>query len=354
MKKRRSGIIDNYNRFLRCIMAKTVKMQDIAEKLGVSTMTVSKALSGKSGVSEQTRQRIKELAEEMGYVLPAGEREGEKRSYNVGVILADYYSYSMATFYWKLYQEICTNAVQNNCFVILEMISPSDEANENLPKMVSENKVDGVIVLGNMKKSYLERLEKTKVPVVFMDFYNMDICEDSVISNSFYGTYKITNYLFRKGHRDIAFVGNIHTTMSIMDRFLGYEKSLISHGIKLREDWIISDRESERVSYEDINLPEQMPTAFVCNCDQTASTLINCLKKAGYRVPEDISVVGYDDYLYPGLCDVGITTYGVNMTSMALKGIRLMIEKVEDPGHKKGTHIMDGYLVERDSVKEYR
>ena len=67
-------------------MAKTVKMQDIAEKLGVSTMTVSKALSGKSGVSEQTRQRIKELAEEMGYVLPAGEREGEKRSYNVGVI----------------------------------------------------------------------------------------------------------------------------------------------------------------------------------------------------------------------------------------------------------------------------
>ena len=173
-----------------------------------------------------------------------------------------------ATFYWKLYQEICTNAVQNNCFVILEMISPSDEENENLPKMVSENKVDGVIVLGNMKKSYLERLEKTKVPVVFMDFYNMDICEDSVISNSFYGTYKITNYLFRKGHRDIAFVGNIHTTMSIMDRFLGYEKSLISHGIKLREDWIISDRESERVSYEDITLPEQMPTAFVCNCDQ--------------------------------------------------------------------------------------
>ena len=51
---------------------------------------------------------------------------------------------------------------------------------------------------------------------------------------------------------------------------------------------------------------------------------------------------------------MGITTYGVNMTSMALKGIRLMIEKVEDPGHKKGTHIMDGYLVERDSVKEYR
>lgn len=117
-------------------------------------------------------------------------------------------------------------------------------------------------------------------------------------------------------------------------------------------DWIISDRESERECYEDIVLPDQMPTAFVCNCDQTASTLITCLKKAGFRVPEDISVVGYDDYLYPGLCDVGITTYGVNMTSMALKGIRLIVEKVEDPRHKKGTHIMDGYLIERDSVKE--
>lgn len=334
-------------------MAKTVKMQDIAQKLGVSTMTVSKALSGKSGVSEQTRQRIKDLAVEMGYVFPAGEREGEKRSYNVGVVLADYYSYSMATFYWKLYQEICTNAVPQNCFVMLEMISPSDEENGKLPKMITENKVDGVIVLGSMKEGYLEQLEKTRIPVVFMDFYNMDICEDSVISNSFYGTYKITNYLFRKGHRDIAFVGNIHTTMSIMDRYLGYEKSLISHGVPVREEWIISDRESERACYETIALPEKMPTAFVCNCDQTASTLITSLKKAGYSVPEDVSVVGYDDYLYPGLCEVGITTYGVDMTKMALKGIRLIVEKVEDPQHRKSTHIMDGYLVERDSVKEF-
>ena len=81
------------------------------------------------------------------------------------MILADYYSYSMATFYWKLYQEICTNAVQNNCFVILEMISPSDEENENLPKMVSENKVDGVIVLGSMKEKLSGTAKRRKVPV---------------------------------------------------------------------------------------------------------------------------------------------------------------------------------------------
>lgn len=336
-------------------MAKTVKMQDIAQKLGVSTMTVSKALAGKSGVSEQTRQKVKALAAEMGYVLPSGEKDGGHRSYNVGVLLADYYADSMATFYWKLYQEICTNAVSQNCFAMLEMVSPADEENAVLPRILRENKVDGIIVLGSMKTEYLKALEANgNIPLVFMDFYNMDICEDSVISNSFYGTYKITNYLFRKGHKDIAFVGNIHSTMSIMDRYLGYEKSLIEHGMKVREEWVIPDRAEEREYYDSIPLPKELPTAFVCNCDQTASNLIAGLKAAGVRVPEDVSVVGYDDYLYPGLCDVGITTYGVNMASMALKGIRLMIDKLEEPAHQRGIHIMDGYLIERESVLDIR
>lgn len=332
-------------------MAKSVKMQDIAQRLGVSTMTVSKALAGKSGVSEQTRQKIKALASEMGYIVPSAEKESGQRSYNVGVLLADYYADTMATFYWKLYQEICTNAVSQNCFAMLEMISPEDEQTPNLPRLVMENKVDGIIVLGSMKTEYLQLLQKSaNVPLVFMDFYNMDICEDCVISNSFYGTYKITNYLFRKGHKDIAFVGNIHTTMSIMDRYLGYEKSLLEHGGTIRPEWIVPDRASEREYYDVLTLPPELPSAFVCNCDQTASALIASLKAAGLRVPEDVSVVGYDDYLYPGLCEVGITTYGVNMASMALKGIRLMIDKIEDPSHQQRIHIMDGYLIERESV----
>ncbi len=333
-------------------MAKAVKMQDIAARLGVSTMTVSKALSGKSGVSEETREKVKQLAEEMGYIAPGSEKDDTGKSYNIGVLLSEYYAGQSATFYWKLYQEICTKAADKNCFVMLEILSVADETDKKLPKLLQERKIDGLIILGSAESEYLKNLEqKSNVPLVYMDFYDSSIHEDSVISNSFYGTYRLTNYLFEKGHRKIAFVGNMNANMSIMDRYLGYQKSLLEHGKELRAEWIIPDRDHEREGYEKINLPEDMPTAFVCNCDLVASKLIKELNEAEYRVPEDISVVGYDDYIFPGLCNVGITSYGVDMSHMACKGIKVLLKKIEGKIYHKSLHVIEGYLVERNSVR---
>ena len=332
-------------------MAKAVKMKDIAQRLNVSTMTVSKALSGKPGVSEVMREKIKTLAFEMGYI-PSGEiREGMKKSYNIGVILAKYYTEKWATFYWKMYQEINTRAVEQNCFVLLEIIGEEEENNQEVPKLIRENKVDGLMALGCVDSSCLKMLhERVPVPVVYMDFYVNDIFEDSVISNSFYGTYEITNYLFHKGHHEIAFVGTLFSTKSITDRYLGYEKAMIEHGQKVREEWIIPDRVGERESYDSLTLPSKMPTAFVCNCDLTASKLIKLLQETGRRVPEDISVVGYDDYLYPGLCNVDITSYGVDMEQMALTGISILLKKISKTDYRRGIHVVSGYLSEKQSV----
>lgn len=326
-------------------------MRDIAERLNVSTMTVSKALSGKPGVSEQMRERIKVLAREIGYVPPKSEKAEERKSYNIGVLLAEYYTEKYITFYWKLYQKINMIAVNRNCFVMLEILNSEDEKNLVMPKLIRENKVDGLLVLGSIDSEYLRMLNQTGgLPAVYIDFYDDRIHEDSVISNSFYGAYQITDYLFQKGHKEIAFVGTLFTTKSITDRFLGYKKAMLEHGESIREEWIIPDRSREREQYETLELPEKMPTAFVCNCDLTASMLVRNLQENGYKVPEDISVVGYDDYLYPGLCNVGITSYGVDMEVMASKGIEVLIHKLKGAHERRGLHIVDGYLIERESV----
>lgn len=289
----------------------------------------------------------------MGYV-PSGEnREESKKSYNLGVVLAKYYTEKCATFYWKLYQEINTRAVEQNCFVLLEIINEDEEKSLKVPKLISENKVDGLLVLGSMESDYLKMLQdKVTIPVVYMDFYLNDIHEDSVISNNFYGMYQITNYLLEKGHEDIAFVGTLFSTKSITDRYLGYEKAMLEFGKDVRKEWVIKDRGEERESYDTIELPEQMPTAFVCNCDLTASKLIKKLQEKGYCIPRDISVVGYDDYLYPGLCDVEITSYGVDMEQMAVTGIDIMLKKINGEKCRKGLHIVDGYMTEKQSVME--
>lgn len=348
-------------------MAK-VRMSDIAKRLGVSTVTVSKALADQKGVSEELRGRIKALAEEMGYQAPASARQEQQRGYNIGVLMGEVYAEKYATFYWEFYQRIITCAGQENCYVILEMLDDSRRQALEEPKLVQGDKIDALIILGSIQTEYLRMLKKKcRMPVVYMDFYNPQLREDCVISNNFYGAYRMTNYLYQMGHRKIGFVGTTLATESIMDRYLGYLKSLMEHETQLREDWVLRDREKNSVfCFDTISLPAELPTAFVCNSDLTAGRMVRSLREAGYRVPEDISVVGYDDWLYPGLCDVPITTYSVNMTKMAETGIQLLIRRLGGDERRssccgKGDdksggnmHIVEGDIVIRDSVRRLK
>lgn len=105
-------------------MAKAVKLADIAEQVGVSTVTVSKALSGQKGVSEEMREKIKNLAEELGYRSPSEtKRQSAEKQYNIGVLIQEVYLDKYDSFYWKMYQEVNKKAVSRGCFTLLESIS---------------------------------------------------------------------------------------------------------------------------------------------------------------------------------------------------------------------------------------
>lgn len=336
-------------------MAKTVKLADIAEKVGVSTVTVSKALSGQKGVSEEMREKIKQLADELGYRSPSeNKRQTTEKQYNIGVIIQEVYLDKYDSFYLTMYQELNKRAVARGCFTLLESMSRESVLSNVMPLLVQEKKVDGLIVVGDMTQTYMEHLEeKAGIPVVCMDFYNDTINLDTVISNSFYGTYALTNYLFQMGHKKIAYVGTVGTTNSITDRYLGYAKSLLEHHIEVRKDYVIDDRDTKtgRMDLDKYyQLPEDMPSAFVCNCDLAASYLIRKLRANGYRVPEDISVVGFDNYLFPGLCDIGITTYEVNIGEMARRVVHKIVRKIANENYTTGVFIVDGHMVIKDSV----
>ena len=337
-------------------MAKAVKLADIAERLGVSTVTVSKALSGQKGVSEELREKIKILAEEMGYRQPSASRkEKEQKSYNIGVLIAERYLAKYDSFYWQMYQQVAIKAAPKSCFTLMEVVTEPMENGNEMPQLLRENKVDGVIVIGWLLEKYLKFLnDKTKVPFIYLDFCDEKQDSDSVVSDSYYGAYWMTNYLFEMGHKKIAFVGTILSTGSITDRYYGYCRSLLEHGMQVREDWVIPDREPEtgRMYLPGYcELPEEMPTAFFCNCDLTASIMIHKLQEAGYDVPGDISVAGYDNYLFPGLCDVPITTYEVDMREMARRVISNLIAKMSGESYRRGICIVEGHLVEKESVK---
>lgn len=340
-------------------MAKEVTLADIGRQVGVSTVTVSKALSGQKGVSDEVRQQIVDTAKSLGYEKKSRVRRerAETGSFNIGVLIADRYMGKYSSFYVKMFQEVAACAVNRGSFAFMEPVSDSDESDIVMPALVQEEKADGIIVIGKLDDSYLSQLRiQSGVPVIYLDFSTMESGAEAVISDSFYGSYFMTNYLFDHGHRKIGFVGTINATESITDRFLGYMKSLMEHDRTTKDAVVLEDRDRETGEIDedrffDLPAKRDMPTAFVCNCDITASTLIHKLRANGYRVPDDISVVGYDNYIYPGLCDIAITTYEVDVRSMAQKAVHMMLHKLEGRPYHGGVQIVEGRIIEKDSVK---
>ena len=336
-------------------MAKNVTMRDIAEKVGVSTVTVSKALTDKEGVGAELRNIIRKTAEEIGYHYSAGDTGFRKgRSYNIGVIVEDHFidgDEIALPFYMKMYHNINRQLSQFQYSVIMEAITADMLKYKRKPNIIAEHKVDGVIVLGYINTEYLQIVRESGIPVVYLDFYDAEMKVPSVISDNVYGSYMITNYLISKGHRKMAYVGSIEATPSILDRYLGYYRALLNNNILLRQDYILPDRDKNGYNIE-IKLPEDMPTAFVCNCDEVANSLIEQLMKKGYRIPEDISVVGFDNYSLSTFVKPKLTTVEVDIDEMTQTAVEMLIRQLKGEENVGGRKVICGKLIVRDSVKD--
>ena len=331
---------------------KAVTMSDIAKAMNVSTVTVSKALGDRDGVSAELRERIKQKATEMGYRVHAGTHGAKDGlTYNIGIIVAKHFISDASSFYWIVYRYIVELLQKQNYYGMLEVVNDHNGM-EEIPNSVLDHKVDGLIVLGQLSDEYISKLISHQLPTVFLDFSGSREDADAVLSDNFYGAYMLTSHLIENGHRRIGFLGSIGSTSSIQDRYLGYYKALLENRIPLRQDWVIGDRSNESDIFPEFTLPQDMPTAFVCNCDETAYKLVNQLKNAGYSVPEDISVVGYDNHIYSTICNPRLTTIDVNSRVMSTEAVDIILHKIRDVNYRRGRTLVTGKLVRRESVKK--
>lgn len=328
-------------------MGTKVRMSDIAKALGVSTVTVSRALAGKEGVGESMRESILRAAEDMGYrpKLPA---KPLALNETVGILLSCRFIGKGHTFYWDMYERVLESLSENDAFGILETIKLTDESEVNLPRLIRGGRVHALLLIGQLDQRYRDMLAATGLPVVQLDAYSAGSRMDTVISDGYYGMYAMTNYLLRRGHRRLAYVGLVGATSSITDRYFGYCRALHEWGIPVREDWVIPDRkENEKFP---IPLPEDMPTAFVCNCDLVAQKLIQRLDEKGLRVPEDVSVVGFDGFNLSPVSPT-LTTYAVDMEGMAQASVKQLMDRLADPDRPPELRIVPGHLIEGESVR---
>ncbi len=334
-------------------MIKKVKMQDIADRLNISVVAVSKALSGKSGVSDELREKIHRTADELGYTYTARRRRTSSETTGNICVLASSRFIDSDSFYLKYYKHISSLLQSKGRYAFFHTISAADEERLEYPQLLSSSKTDGAIVLGQLSRSYTELIASGDLPVVFLDFYDDRKDIDCIISDSFYASYDLTNYLINIGHRKLAFVGSVKATSSIQDRYLGYVKSLMEHNIHVSSNYLLEDRGKDGLMVP-IKLPVDMPTAFVCNCDGTAYELIKQLTAAGYRVPQDISVTGFDNSMYSNMSEPKITTVEVNTEQMASIAVDTILKKIENPNYEIGRIPVGGRILYKNSVRAIR
>jgi LacI family transcriptional regulator len=338
-------------------MSKTnkIRLSDIAEKLNVSTVTVSKALANKEGVGNDLRKKIKELAEEMGYKAKSSSQpsSNSRITGNIGILIPNRFFSPSTSFYWYIFNYLSTELLHRNYYTIMELLSDEDEKQMNIPRMIQDNKVDGIIILGQIKSNYINRINASYDKFILLDFYTNEMIFDSVSNDDYYCSYILTSYVIQQGHKNIRFVGNFEATSSIRDRFMGFQKAMLENKLKVSIDDIIPDRD-ENGGFINIPLPEDdaMPTAFVCNNDETAANVIERLNERGFSVPDDVSVTGFDNYLSHNKPQCGITTVYIRPEDTASVAADLIIKKITGQPYIKGRHLISGSLIIRDSVKK--
>lgn len=330
---------------------KVTKLQDIARELGISAVSVSNALNDKKGVGEELRCKVKEKAEELGYRIPKAVPKRETKAYSIGVMIAERYVKEFPSFYMDVYRQIAQAAAKKGSLTLLEIIDFGKEELQYQSDFFSNMKIDGILFLGEMNRNFIREVRSSKrVPVVGVDFYDLDEEMDYVVTDSFHGMQCMTQKLIDAGHEDIVFVGNPYATKSIMDRYMGYCKALKMNGIDENAEKVIYDREDGQNGVIEFGLPDHMPTAFAANCDKCAYHLIDKLRKAGLRVPEDVSVVGFDHLEVMMPEGLTLTTYGSDKRALAQICLHTLIKKIEKNHDSdfvlEGIQMVDGQPVE--------
>jgi len=331
-----------------------ITMADLAADMGISLTAVSRALSGKPGVSDQLRAQIIERARQLGYRKAVTDEAAAASRPLVGVLVTEHFANRQSSYYQKMYEYLKAYAQAENQRTSLCLLTEEMTAAMQMPPFLGERAAAGMVLMGPMDSAYFTSItQHSPIPYVCLDTADEEHELDSVLTDNFFGMYQMTRYLLARGHRKIRFVGTVGSTEAITDRYYGFVKAMEEYALKTTRAEIIPDRATREGYGFKMQLPDdpELPTAFVCNCDQTAAKVITLLEERGLNVPKDISVVGFDGYLYPGLCDVALTSYAVDMEGMASHCIRLLGRKIRKEAYKRGVRIIEGQLAERQSVR---
>jgi LacI family transcriptional regulator len=284
------------------------RLRDVAELAGVSTATTSRVLSGKGYVSEKLRQRVLAAVKELDYTPDGVARSmSQRRTHTLGLVVSD-----VTNPHFTAIARAVEDAAQASGYSV--MLCNSDENLEKERKylyILREKRVDGILLApASEEVVHIERAIAAGTKLVLIDRTAPGLSVPSVLVDNFGGMYQATDYLLRLGHRRIGMVtGNLAITTG-REREQGFEAALRAARVPLDPELIVAGGLSERGGYEAglrlWQLPER-PTAIISWNNLTTTGLLLALHECGARIPDDVSVLGFDDLSYYAMLEHPLT-----------------------------------------------
>ncbi len=334
-----------------------VTIKDISKKCGVSPATVSKALNGYDDISEETIRLVRQTASELNYTPNAAARLLKTSiSHNIGVLFVDDTMSGLTHEYFSYILNSVKEEAEISGYDITFISQKLGKRKMSFLQHCLYRNCDGVVIASvNFDSKAVHELINSDVPVVTIDYAFDNV--SSVLSDNVEGAYELTSYLLNMGHRKIGYIFGEQTSVT-NKRLVGFNKALKEHGVSIPPEYMVQGRYHDAEVVREatarlMDLPDP-PTAIMFPDDISFLGGQAELTRRGLRVPEDISVCGYDGINLSGLLQPPLTTWHQDADRIGKESVRKLIETIEHRSTCAAEQIMvSGQLVSGSSVREW-
>ncbi|MCG9595483.1 substrate-binding domain-containing protein [Vibrio sp. Isolate25] len=327
-------------------------MKDIARLAGVSTSTVSHVINKSRYVSEEISERVNKAAQELNYTPSALARSLKmNRTKTIGMLVTT----STNPFFGEVVKGVERSCYQQGYNLILCNTEGDNERMRESINTLLQKRVDGLILMcSSLEGERIDVFEKyPDIPVVVMDWGPMLFTSDKIQDNSLRGGYMAAKHLIEAGHKEIGCITGPLVKHQAQMRYEGYKRALIEASLEFNPNWIIeADFECEGGHEAFIKMHAKGPlpsSIFVCN-DMMAMGVINAANEKGIRIPQDLSIVGYDDIQISKFMTPALTTIHQPKYRLGKAAVEALLKKLDGGETEPQVVQLEPTLIERKTV----
>ena len=336
----------------------TVTIKDVAKLANVATSTVSRVISDNPIISKKTKDKVREAMEQLGYHPNLNARSlANKSSKALGIVLPNAtHAVFQNPFFTEVLRGISMKAHEKGYVLYLSTGQTQDQILEDVIRMVQGKRVDGVILLHSLVEdrvvSYLKELD---FPFVLIGKPFKESKSINYVDNdNFRASQKATEYLINMGHNRVAFIGGSFDLVVTIDRLEGYTNALTKKGIRYRNEYVVRQqfvKEGGQNAIAALMSLSEPPTAIVVADDVMTWGVYQMLYKLGLSIPNDISIVSFNNLMISEVSVPPMTTVDINIFGLGSEATNLLIEQIKQPELKKRSILLPYQLIKRESCR---